>query len=211
MDPTRPALILLLCACAEPTEKPDTAVSPADLPFATAVEQFSPGEGAGFGADKMPDVVLGASQGHGVARGSMDVLSLGRGGQITLSFAPRRIIDGQGDDLVVFENSFWPGGNSAAVFAELGRVELSQDGENWHAFNCQKDDLPPLGCAGFSPSLECGDSASFEIEDCGGDAFDLADLDLDFAHFIRITDLSFAGEEPSAGFDLDAVGLIHYD
>lgn len=208
MDQTRPALILLLCACAEPTENTDAGPSPADLPFATAVVQFSPGEGAGFGADKMPGIVLGAPKGHGVSRGSMDVLSLGKGGQITLSFAPRRIIDGQGDDLIVFENAFWSGGDPAAVFAELGRVELSQDGETWHAFDCQQDELPPLGCAGFSPSLECSDDS--DIENCGGDAFDLADLGLDFAHFMRITDLGFAGEEPSAGFDLDAVGLIHY-
>jgi hypothetical protein len=209
VDQARPALILLLCACAEPTENADAGKSPADAPFATAVVQFSPGEGAGFGADKMPGVVLGAPKGHGERRGSMDVVSLGKGGQITLGFEPRRIIDGQGDDLVVFENAFWSGGNPEAAFTELGRVELSQDGQTWHAFNCQQDELPPLGCAGFSPSLECSETS--EPEDCGGDAFDLADLGLDFAHFIRITDLSFAGEEPSAGFDLDAVGLIHYD
>ena len=43
----------------------------------------------------------------------------------------------------------------------------------------------------------------------GGDAFDLADVKVTRARFVRIRDLSSSGSGTSAGFDLDAAGLIH--
>ena len=42
------------------------------------------------------------------------------------------------------------------------------------------------------------------------DAFDLAELGMSEARYLRIVDLDGGGEEPSVGFDLDAVGLVHY-
>jgi hypothetical protein len=92
----------------------------------------------------------------------------------------------------------------------LGLVELSEDGETWHAFTCQPDHSPQ-GCAGFTPTLNFDPQSDLTPQLCGGDSFDLSDLGIESARFIRITDLSQAGQDPSAGFDLDAVGLIHFD
>jgi hypothetical protein len=103
----------------------DAGHEPADLPYATEVVSFSPGPGAGFGHQHFPGIVLGPPKGYGVARGSMDVLSLGQGGSIVLGFTPRTIIDGPGPDFVVFENPFWVGGSEDSVFAELGRIAVS--------------------------------------------------------------------------------------
>jgi hypothetical protein len=47
-------------------------------------------------------------------------------------------------------------------------------------------------------------------EKAGGDAFDLADVGLRVARFIRITDLdNGSGDKGTAGFDLDAVAAVH--
>ena len=214
MDQTRSTLILAISACVGAGDQPpvpaDAGVDWRQFPYATELIEFSPGPGAGFGSERLPDVALGPPQGHGVGRGSMDVVSLGRGGQIVLGFAPRQIIDGPGDDLIIFENAFWANDQPDSVFAELGLVELSADGQNWHAFTCQPESSPQ-GCAGFTPTLSFDPKSQLSAEQCGGDSFDLSDLGLENARFIRITDLSQAGQQPSAGFDLDAVGLIHFD
>jgi len=45
----------------------------------------------------------------------------------------------------------------------------------------------------------------------GGDSFDLADLGIAEARFVRIRDLSDAGGPPSAGFDLDVIGAVYLE
>ena len=72
--------------------------------FVTSVVDFTPGACAGYGADSMPTVVEGPPYGGGRQAGGLDVVSLGNGGSITLSFAPNGIVDGPGADFVVFEN-----------------------------------------------------------------------------------------------------------
>lgn len=186
----------------------------AHLPYATSVVRFEPGTGAGYGDEDLPDVVLGPPSGRGLTAGSLDVLSLGEGGSIDLGFGDRVIEDGEGADFVVFENAFWPGGDRSAVFAELGEVSVSDDGDTWVAFPCDTagdgaGSFP--GCAGWSPTLEYDASALVPLDPAlsGGDAFDLAELGLATARFVRITDRSSGGSPPSAGFDLDAVGVVH--
>jgi hypothetical protein len=44
----------------------------------------------------------------------------------------------------------------------------------------------------------------------GGNAFDLEDLGLERARYVRITDLATKATANTAGFDLDAVGVIHF-
>jgi hypothetical protein len=184
------------------------------LPYATEVLSFEPGEGAGFGQGDFPDVVLGPPNGQGVEAGSLDVLSLGLGGTIELGFQPLTIVDGEGPDFVVFENACWPGGDRTAGFAEIGEVSVSEDGETWLAFVCapagEGDGAFP-GCAGWTPTLafDPEELVPLEPELVGGDAFDLADVGLARARFVRVRDLSGAGAAPSAGFDLDAVGVVH--
>jgi len=187
-----------------------------DSPYAREVISFEPGEGAGFGEGDLPDVVLGPPDGRGELSGSLDVLSLGKGGSIVLGFGENAIVDSEGGDFVVFENAFWPGGDPALVFAEPGEVSVSADGSEWHTFACdaEGDGMGRFeGCAGWTPALEYDPNASVPLDPArtGGDAFDLADVGLASARFVRVTDVSNAGSAPSAGFDLDAVGVVHVE
>jgi len=183
------------------------------LPYASELVEFSPGPNAGFGRDDLPSVVLGppASVGGG---GSLDVLSLGIGGEIILGFGDRPIGDGDGDDFVVFENAFRIA-DGGGVFFELGEVSVSVDGEHWVTFACDPDpagDAFP-GCAGWTPTEPFDPETLVPLDPAvsGGDAFDLADVGLERAEFVRVRDLSTEGAGTSAGFDLDAIGVVHFE
>ncbi|MDB4930638.1 MAG: Cell surface protein, partial [Myxococcaceae bacterium] len=181
-------------------------------PFATAVVSFAPGEGATFGHAAMPGVVLGPPQGAGDLRGSTDVVSLGRGGQIVVTF-DRDIVDGPGDDFVVFENAFTVPGVAERYWEELGEVSVSEDGATWVAFPCDAAGARPhTNCAGWNPvySAPANGLCALDPRVSGGDAFDLAAVGVRRARYVRVRDLATQGlMEPSTGFDLDAVGVIH--
>lgn len=207
--------LLLVCmgalaACGvDPSSTEEDAVDAGTKPgvFATDVVSFSPGANAGFGQNKMPDVVLGSPKGKGDKAGSLDVVSLGREGEIVLGFGEHGIVDGEGPDLLVFENAF-------VGFIETGIVSASEDGETWHEWPCDPEDVEGdyPGCAGVSPVYA---SATNDIDptdpaSAGGDAFDLADIGLKKARFIRIRDSGFnMYEGNSGGFDLDAIVVIN--
>ncbi len=187
-------------------------------PFAVEVVDFSPGDGAGFGQDRMPGVVLGPPHGAGETQGSTDVVSLGTGGSITLRMG-REIDDGDGADLIVFENAFKAA--TGALFAEPGEVAVSDDGARFVAFACAPGDPAPNGCAGLAPVLADGtdgtdgtDGVGVDATNpavAGGDAFDLADIGVARARFVRISDRGSGGAPPSAGFDLDAVAVATHE
>lgn len=197
------ALTLLgLAACSEPE---------ASEPYADEVVAFTPGEGASFGHDRLPEIVLGPPG------GPLDVATLGCEGEIVLRFDEPGIVDGPGVDLIVFENAF------ASSFPEPGEVAVSEDGETWQPFAC--DPVALDGCAGVTPTradLESGVSATDPAQ-AGGDAFDLATLPDAPAqvHFVRIRDRSREywaaqgldycdpGQMGSGGFDLDAIAAVH--
>ena len=178
-------------------------------PFADAVADFEPGPDAGFGSEGFPEIVLGPPEGAG-AGGSLDVLSLGELGSITLEMTDLEIYDGPGPDLIVFENAF-------SGWSETGRVEVSQDGTEWFGWTCEAENADEgfPGCAGVNNVYA---TSAFEIDPtdplvAGGDAFDLADIGVESARFIRITDsgynaLGYGGE--TGGFDLDAVGAANW-
>ncbi len=123
-----------------------------------------------------------------------------------------------------------------AIFAEPAIVEVSQDGLQWFAMpydpqalaasagsDVTRDSYSSLiGLAGITPTFtgnwtEPDDPATFDVagtggvSGAGGDAFDLADVGLAEARFVRITDANtqngFPG--PSEGVDLDAVVVVH--
>ncbi len=123
-------------------------------------------------------------------------------------------------------------------FSEPGRVSVSQDGVVWHTYSdCETAPLdPPLhpGCAGVYPVLSdellpgttphasiptdtpIGDligvpQSQLVVPDgSGGDSFDLADLGLTWARFVRIEDVGPAlGLPPTVGLDLDAVTAVN--
>jgi hypothetical protein len=183
--------------------------------YGRGVESFTPGAGAGFGQDALPEVVLGPPDGKGNQQGSTDVVSLGVGGEIVLSFASLLIVDEAGPDLIVFENTFWAGGDPTAPFVELGEVSVSADGEIWHTWVCNTTGDGQIrwsGCAGWSPTLEYDPTAVIPLDPklTGGDGFDLGELGVTEARFVRIRDLSTDGIAPTAGFDLDAIGVVHW-
>lgn len=181
--------------------------------YVTKVVSFTPGPCAGFGADRMPGIVLGPPKGAGNGSGSLDVVSLGTGGTIIVSLEPNAIVDGPGVDFIVYENAFFLGGNPARdPFAEPGEVSVSDDGVTWTPFPCTAT-APPWGeCAGWHAvqpaATESCDPAN------GGDPFDLADIGVHQARFVRIVDKTknqaCSGDTPNTdGFDLDAIGAIH--
>ncbi|WP_235880185.1 cell surface protein [Polyangium aurulentum] len=178
----------------------------------SCVASFEPGKGAGFGEEYFPEIVYGEPLGQGTTGGSTDVLSLGRGGSIVVGFGGNAIVDGAGPDFVVFENAFYASGDPASVFAELAEVSVSADGEAWETFPCAKGDKPPLGCAGYTPvnANRDLDISPFDVAEAGGEAFDLAEVGLAEARFVRIRDLELGpGAEPTGGFDLDAVAIVN--
>ncbi len=183
-------------------------------PFADRVVSFSPGAFGGYGAARLPGVVLGPPHGGGDQAGSLDVVSLGRDGTLVVAFDDIALVDGPGPDLLVFENPF-------SSWFETAEVAVSRDGVTWLAWPCAADDnlhgWP--GCAGVRPvySAPGNGIAAVDPVAAGGDAFDLADLPGAATavgsgpwRFVRITD---SGRNPyagnSGGFDLDAVAVVN--
>jgi hypothetical protein len=181
-----------------------------ELPYANVVVSYELGENAGMGT---VEETLGPPQPGSPMSGSLQVLSLGVGGQITLGFGGRGFEDGPGVDLIVWENAFWIDGDLEKPFAELGEVSVSEDGETWTAFPCDPFAEDPLdsGCAGVQPRqlFEICEALPLQSDIVGGDAFDLADIGLESARYVRIIDQAQDGAAPSAGFDLDAVGAVY--
>jgi hypothetical protein len=198
---------------------------------------FLVGDSGGFGAEAN---VLGPPMGSGLFQGSLDVLSLGLLGRIDVHFTDNVIVDGPGVDFTVFENSFLSIDASllsAAPFSEPGRVSVSQDGSTWYSFSScmlvQTEGPYYEGCAGVYPVLSDDEDPHpslpsstpildligldilgppIEIEGSGGDSFDLADVGLSWARYVRIDAASFV-DGPfgvnNAGFDLDAVAAVN--
>jgi hypothetical protein len=200
------ALAIEAPAAAEPT------------PYVDRVVEYKLGEGGGFGEKMLPDVVLGPPHGGGKFLGGSDVLSLGKGGTITLEFVDNEVVDEPGPDFIIFENAFLekPGDDPGRGNFELAKVEVSFEGREWLEF--PYDPTTRQGCAGWHPvyynpdTPEGKDINPADPEKAGGDPFDLADLKAKpkVIRFVRITDLgNGAGAKGTAGFDLDAVIAIH--
>lgn len=197
---------------------PDGAVLRDDR-FVTKVVSFTPGECAGFGIPEMPDIVKGPPVGAGNLAGGFDVVSLGIGGEIVLSFEPNAIVDGPGVDFIVFENAFWAAGNPSQPAADPGEVSVSEDGTTWATFPCVPADAgADLGsCAGWHPVYANPQNgiSPFDPAKAGGDAFDLGAVGVTKARFVRIRDRATRncdGVQPkpnNAGFDLDAVSIVN--
>jgi hypothetical protein len=205
-------------------------------PFADRVVTYTVGTGGGGGQAGLPGVVLGPPHGGGAFQGSSDTFSLGLGGSITLAFDDNVLVNGPGPDLLVFENAFLATGlTTLPPFAEPGVVEVSGDGVDWHAFPCALTTAPYYpGCAGVYPvfanvddpdapsplipsTTPIGDLVGVPTADfvppagAGGDAFDLTDVGLSAARFVRITASSTLspGLQGLSGFDLDALAAVH--
>jgi len=158
------------------------------------------------------------------------IVSLGDGGQITLSFS-HPITDGPGFDFAVFENGF------ADEFLELAFVEVSTNGADFVRFPGISLTQTATQIGGFDP-LDATNlhNLAGKYRAAFGTPFDLSDVaglspnvDAAYINFVRLVDvvgsidpahrtLDSLGNpinDPnptafsSGGFDLDAVGVIH--
>jgi hypothetical protein len=191
-------------------------------PFADSVTVFNKGVGSWANQETpyFPDNVLGAPSLSATnvvpATSPNDICSLGLGGEIILKFTNNAIINGSGDDFTVFENPFLIqfGPRAGQIFAEPGKVAVSKDGINFYEFPF--DSLTLIGCAGLTPTNGSADPTN--PDSSGGDHFDLADVGLDTAYYVKITDVTDIILSDTShpyydftanGFDLDAIVAIH--
>ncbi len=186
---------------------PESSSAKPTGPFAGAVVSFSPGDSAGFGQAKLPGVVLGPPHGGGDSAGGLDVVSLGKGGEIVLELTDITLVDGPGADLLVFENAF-------ANWVETGVVAASEDGKSWYEWPCNPTDKAASypGCAGVGAVHSHPDNPidPTDPDQAGGDRFDLADIGLAGARFVRIKDSGQnVYEGIGGGFDLDAIAVVN--
>ncbi len=109
---------------------------PAIAGWATGVSVYQPGPLAADPFDD-PSNALGAAEGN-----SLDIVSLGAGGFIDLTFSGS-IFNGPGWDILVFENGF------SDDFLELARVQVSSNGTDFFEFPGIVDPgLSPIGTFG---------------------------------------------------------------
>jgi hypothetical protein len=177
--------------------------------YVTRVLAHQFGSGQALGQDRFPENIFGPPHGAGCCEGSLDTVSLGNGGSVTLAFGENVIVDGPGPDFIVFENAFRIA--SGSVFAELATVEVSADGAHWISYPCTATSDPYGTCAGYHPVYANPDTNQINPLDpasAGGDPFDLSEIGVGSARFVRITDRpdieGFAGV-----FDLDAVAIVN--
>ncbi|WP_372795994.1 hypothetical protein [Pontiella sp.] len=186
------------------------------------------------------------AEGLGPAEGtSYDIVCLGRGGEITLTFS-QGIADGSGADFAVFENGV------SDNFLELAWVEVSSDGTHFVRFPNYSLTQDPVGAYGtVEPTFIYGLASRYRQGI--GTPFDLAELaavsnaiasgthsfstayveafsgaidylDLTDIGYVKLIDIPGDGTSEdaegyviydpyptvgSAGFDLDAVGVIN--
>lgn len=186
--------------------------------------------GYGYASFGVGDYVLGPVR-RETQDDVYDVVSLGDGGRITLTFA-EPIADGPGWDFAVFENAF------AGSFLELAFVEVSSDGVNFFRFDAFSETPSSTQVGSFSP-IDPTDVYNLAGKYAGGfgTPFDLAELagrspllDVNAITHVRVIDvigtinpahasvdsLGRMINEPwptpfsTGGFDLDGVAVRHF-
>ena len=117
-------------------------------PFADRVISFLPLSRGGYGSSSVPRNVTGPPDGRSTyspAYKPGEVLSLhasrGGGGSIELEFTDNIVEIGPGEDLTVFENVLFVGGNGNQRFMEPALVSVALFPGEWHRLSC--DVVPP--------------------------------------------------------------------
>lgn len=222
------AMVLAGSAWAGPyppqADKAGTTAIPVDhegiLSWATGFQDYVPGADV-IDIWRTPHEALGRG-----GKSVSDIVALGRGGKITVTF-DGVISDRDGWDFAVFENSF------NHTFLELGFVEVSSDGKTFIRFATDSRTGNPVHEFGkLDPTNVDGFAGKYQVG--FGTPFDLADLknrqevvsgrvDLSAIRFVRIQDVVGDGSvtdtagnviydpyptRKSAGFDLDAVAIL---
>jgi hypothetical protein len=174
--------------------------------WATGYRDYTPGTNLDAEFQTPEKSVGEAGNSDGANAGVIyDIVSLGRGGSITVTFS-RPIVNGPGYDFAVFENSF------DDTFLEFGRVRVSSDGINFVAFPALS--LVPSPVGGFG-SVDATDVAQVAGKYRGGfgTPFDLEQLrdrsgiDLNDVRYVKIADIVGDG---SAANKLTPASLAYY-
>ena len=209
------AVLPLVLARAEPGRNGD--------PFADRAVSFHPLSAGGYGASSVPRNVTGPPDGRSTyspAYKPGEVLSLharaGAGGSVELEFVDNIVEIAPGEDLTVFENVLFVGGNGNQRFMEPAVISVALFPGEWHRLPC--DVVPPAagqpldltdpfyyargiaGRNGTTGSDPTNPNAS------GGDSFDLdegaARAGLSWIRFIKIQSTGDAAMNDDAGGDL---------
>lgn len=202
-----------------------SAIAADDARFVAWATDFAGTLALGSGVDEGwddPEQALGPAQGI-----TETVLSIGNGGEVTLTFdAP--ITDGDGADFAVFENAF------DDFFLELAFVEVSSNGEDFQRFDCAYLGEEPIGqydthdcelIGGLAGKYRGGFGTPFDLAQLHSkELVEEGQLDLDAITHVRIVDVIGDGSmedsfghpiyDPtptvgSGGFDLDGIGVIN--
>ncbi len=182
------------------------------------VVSYTVGQNGGYNAGEggtenlLPDVVLGPPYGLGQNAGSLDVVSLGNGGSITVAFTDNRVVDGPGPDFTIFENAFNSPG--LGIFTEVAVVAASENGVDFVEFPHGAGGQDLAGLAGRTPVYANADTNPLDPRDpavAGGDPFDLATIGLASAGWLRITDPGAAIDDVGNHFPTPGVGKSGFD
>lgn len=192
-------------------------------PFADAVTAFNPLSPGGYGATQMPRNVTGPPDGRSTyapAYKASEVLSLHAklyfGGSIELEFKDNIVELAPGEDLTVFENVMFVGGDANRRFMEPAVVSVALFPGEWHRL--RTDVVPPAdgqpvdvynpfyynqGIAGRNPTT--GDDPT-DPSRSGGDSFDLNTAEgaagLTWIRYIRIQSTGDQAMRDDNGGDL---------
>ena len=218
----------------------DARINPIFRGWATDYKDYLPSDSDSewSGDWNNPSKALGAVTGD-----NFDIVSLGdlnateiadanEPGQITLIFGnPNNpndldcVRDVNGYDFVVFENGFQATGSSQ-IFAELGYVEVSSNGEDFARFPSVSLTKNPVGAYSKIDSSDLYNLAgkhSNAYGNCVGTPFDLSDLifatnvvngdvDLEKIHYIRIVDIPGTGDfSDNAAENIDPNSIVSWE
>lgn len=183
-----------------------TASDPSIIAWATGYQDYLPGAEADA-IFQTPQKALGQPGNHdgNNAGSTFDIVSLGRGGSIVITFDPP-IVDGDDFDFAVFENSF------SNTFLELAKVEVSSDGVNFVQFPAFSTVASPVGSFGVSDAADIEQLAG-KYRAGYGTPFDLSQLagnpliDLNNIGYIRLIDVVGDG---SATNDISLEAAAHW-
>ncbi len=218
---------------AQPVAEKEVAVLPQTLaraepgstgdPYADRVVSFRPLSAGGYGAGNVPRNVTGPPDGRSTyspAYKPGEVLSLhakaGAGGSIELEFTDNIVEIAPGEDLTVFENVLFVGGDGNQRFMEPAVVSVALFPGEWHRLSC--DVVPPAAgqpldlkdpfyySRGFAGRNGTTGSDPTNPNASGGDSLDLdeaaARAGLSWIRYIRIQSTGDAALRDDAGGDL---------
>lgn len=192
-------------------------------PYADRVVSFQPLSPGGYGSASLPRNVTGPPDGHSIyapANKPGEVLSLharpGAGGLVELEFTDNIVEILPGEDLTVFENVLYVGGNANQRFMEPAVVSVALFPGEWHRVSC--DAVPPIDgqpldlrdpfyyARGFAGRNGTTGSDPTNPNASGGDSLDLdeaaARAGLTWIRYIKIQSTGDAALRDDAGGDL---------